>query len=220
MIKPVIVTITAPSAAGKSHLLNHLKKQGYQCLVSTTTRAPRVGEVHGQDYYFISPAEADLLLERDGYAETEVYRGVRYGVTKLELNRKLCTGAAFLIVEPNGVSKYTSVAEKSGALHLKYFIFADMDTRLERMKKRLALDILLEFAHTPDVVESLVSMYVDRIKAMLTVEPEWFTQVEWTRVLSGKDDPEKNLQFILNDARSAVEKDLEISAFLSKPSIK
>ena len=127
-MKPVLVTITAPSAAGKSHLLKHIQQQGYPCLVSTTTRTARSEEVHGQDYYFISKAESELLLQTNGYAETEVYRGVRYGITKLELNKKFSKGIAFLIVEPNGVARYANVAKKNDALHLKYFIYAEMET--------------------------------------------------------------------------------------------
>ena len=90
--------------------------------------------------------------------------------------------------------------------------------KLERLKKRMSRDISLEYSHTPDIVEHVVGAYIDRIKAMFSVEQDWFGKCEWTRVLSGKDAPEKNLKIMLTDAVVAVEKDLEVSQYVLKHS--
>ena len=53
--KPTLITLTAPTASGKSYLLERLTRMGLPRVVGTTTRAPRQGEVEGVDYYFITP---------------------------------------------------------------------------------------------------------------------------------------------------------------------
>ncbi len=60
-----MLMIVAPSGAGKSSLVNALLKddQGLKLSLSTTTRAPRPGEVDGKDYRFL--AKEDFLQERD-----------------------------------------------------------------------------------------------------------------------------------------------------------
>ena len=208
----VLVTITAPSASGKSYLLNHIRSAGYPCLVSTTTRAPRKGEVEGVDYYFISDEHSRRIEEYNGFAELAVYRGIRYGVTKTEFHNKLDTGFAFLIVEPTGIDHYVQPALDVGAMHLKYFIHCDLETRLERMKQRMISDL----EYSPADNAKIVSTHLDRIKAMFTVEQSWFTMHEWTRVLSGTHSPADNLAIILADVAKAQVTGDEIAAFYSK----
>ena len=41
--KPIIITITGPSTSGKSTLANLFKPEGYQEVVSTTSRPARTG---------------------------------------------------------------------------------------------------------------------------------------------------------------------------------
>jgi hypothetical protein len=53
------IVISAPSGAGKSTIISRLVKEGgpFAFSVSTTTRAPRQGEVSGREYYFVSRDE-------------------------------------------------------------------------------------------------------------------------------------------------------------------
>ena len=47
--------IVGPSGSGKSTYVAYArKKTGYGEIISTTTRAPRTGEVDGKDYHFVS----------------------------------------------------------------------------------------------------------------------------------------------------------------------
>ena len=51
--------VSAPSGAGKSSLVNALlaKIPGIALSISTTTRAPRPGEVNGREYHFTTVEE-------------------------------------------------------------------------------------------------------------------------------------------------------------------
>ncbi len=56
--------------------------------VSAATRQPRVGELDGVDYYFISEGEFKKKIDEDAFVEWEmVYEGKYYGTLKSELQR-------------------------------------------------------------------------------------------------------------------------------------
>ena len=57
--KGAILIISGPSGCGKSTLLKEVYKEidNYYFSISTTTRAPRVGETNGIDYFFVTKEE-------------------------------------------------------------------------------------------------------------------------------------------------------------------
>ena len=206
MEKQVLVTLTAPSCAGKSYLFNYIRDVAkLPCLISTTTRAPRAGEVEGKDYFFISQEES-LRLEAEGeFAELAIYNGQRYGVTKQEFHSKLSQGVAFLIVEPSGIEHYAAPAVEVGAMHFKTFICVDPLIRLQRFKERSTKDMEKVLAnHFNEVgyatlkyeVLKAQSTALSRLEQMLTTEQRWFQMCDWDAVLDGNADPEYNLKAI------------------------
>ncbi len=63
----LLIILSSPSGAGKSTLARRLRDwdSSLQFSVSATTRAPRVGEVDGKDYYFITE-EAFRAMVNEG----------------------------------------------------------------------------------------------------------------------------------------------------------
>lgn len=202
--KPVLVTLTAPSAGGKSYLYSHIRDVAkLPCLVSTTTRAPRAGEVDGVDYYFITEEESKRLEAEDQLAELAIYRGYRYGVTKQEFHTKLHQqGIAFLVVEPSGIDHYVKPALEAGAMHLNVYLDTPLDIRLDRFKARAIADMVESFyAPTGEAQlgsESLrvLETYLDRLTAILTVEETWKGLHNWDLIISGLDNPTRNSTLI------------------------
>lgn len=89
-----LLVITAPSGAGKSSLINALRKQDPRVGVSIshTTRAPRVGEQDGLAYHFVSRAEFIALRDGGEFLEwAEVYDNF-YGTSQQALNRLRAQG--------------------------------------------------------------------------------------------------------------------------------
>lgn len=218
---PVLITLTSPTAAGKSYLFNYIRDVAkLPCLISTTTRLARDGEIEGVDYYFIDLEESKALEEADQFAELAIYRGVRYGVTKKEWNSKLQPGKiAFLIVEPSGIDHYVKPALDVGAIWLKYYIHTDPAVRtkrfLDRMMKdvhnAISADILCgkmdsHFNEPSEKTMKTITAYFDRQRAMLTEEMQWGQKADWTRTLFGDKEPAYNLDIILNDVRKQLER--------------
>ena len=63
--------ISAPSGAGKTSLVKQLVADlaNLTVSISHTTRAMRPGEVHGQDYYFVTTAEFQTMREQQAFLE-------------------------------------------------------------------------------------------------------------------------------------------------------
>lgn len=205
MAKPVLVTLTSPTCSGKSHLLNYIRDEaGLACLVSTTTRPQRVGEIHGRDYYFISEEESKQM-EADGeFAELMVYGGNRYGVTKKEFEDKLATGIAFLIIQPVGMDDYVHCALEMGALHAKYFVDCPEEIRIKRFSERVSNDLkLASTIHSKllrvKTIDKLVNTHLVRYHTMITHESNWKSLHDWDLVLDGTDHPARNLVRIMSD---------------------
>jgi guanylate kinase len=77
----LILILSAPSGAGKTSLCRELFKifPDMKESVSYTTRTPRVGEVEGEAYYFVSHAEFERMVKEDAFAEWALVHGNMYG---------------------------------------------------------------------------------------------------------------------------------------------
>lgn len=86
--RPIIV-ISAPSGTGKNTLIN-LAMQKIPELshcISSTTRAPREGEVNGVHYYFHSKAEFEEMIKQGSFLEYAPVLDRYYGTEKQEIER-------------------------------------------------------------------------------------------------------------------------------------
>jgi guanylate kinase len=78
-----LFVVSAPSGAGKSTILNSLRPAAdFVYSISCTTRAPRPGEIEGEDYYFITPAEFRECIEAGEFLEYAEVHGHFYGTRR------------------------------------------------------------------------------------------------------------------------------------------
>lgn len=102
-----VVVLSGPSGSGKTTIVERLLREAPMRLVksvSATTRSPRVGEVDGDAYYFLTLEEFQARRQRDEFLETaEVYQGLWYGTLTSEINRaRYLGGWAFLEIDVQG----------------------------------------------------------------------------------------------------------------------
>ena len=91
--------VAAPSGAGKSSLVGALLAQEPDIVlsISFTTRAPRPGEQHGREYFFVSESE---FLERDAkgeFLESAKVHGNYYGTSRLVIEEQNRAGKDVLL---------------------------------------------------------------------------------------------------------------------------
>ena len=63
--KGILIIFSGPSGVGKDSIIKEIlkKRPNFELLISCTTRAPRTGEVHGKDYYFLSVKEFQNMID-------------------------------------------------------------------------------------------------------------------------------------------------------------
>ena len=101
MYKGRLFVISGPSGAGKGticrELLDRDQEGKTRLSVSMTTRPPREDEEEGADYYFVSEAEFNMIIDERGFLEhAEVY-GHFYGTPKLEVLDMMDEGADVIL---------------------------------------------------------------------------------------------------------------------------
>ncbi len=128
-----VFVVAGPSGAGKGTLIRRVLKgaTGVHYAVSATTRAPRHGEVHGKEYYFLSEEEFNRLLEDGEFLESEEVYGNRYGTLRSEVQDAVSSGRDVLI-EVDVKGALTVRSRLAGAL----LVFI-MPPSIEELKSRL-----------------------------------------------------------------------------------
>lgn len=98
MEKGILIVISGFSGAGKGTIMKELvKKYPYFLSVSATTRAPREGEVHGEDYFFHSREEFEDMIAAGELIEYAEYVGNYYGTPKAAVEKQLKEGKDVLL---------------------------------------------------------------------------------------------------------------------------
>lgn len=90
----LIFVLSGPSGSGKDQVLSGLKKRRapFHFVVTTTSRAPRPGEVEGVDYHFVSHTEFMRMIQNDEFIEyAQVYDDLK-GVPREQVRSALASG--------------------------------------------------------------------------------------------------------------------------------
>lgn len=105
MAKGVLMVISGPSGAGKGTVVSNIlsKNKDLKLSVSVTTRAPRVGEVDGVNYHYLTREQFDSMVANGDLLEyVEVY-GNCYGTSKKFVQDMLDKGNDVILeIEPIG----------------------------------------------------------------------------------------------------------------------
>ncbi len=89
-MKGKLIIFSAPSGSGKTTIVRYLltKKLNLEFSISACSRQKRENEVHGRDYYFISPEDFKIKINKNEFLEwEEVYPDHYYGTLKTEVER-------------------------------------------------------------------------------------------------------------------------------------
>ena len=83
MQRGAILVLSGPSGAGKSTIINAASEEigEYYFSISTTTREPRVGEIHGVDYFFVSKESFEEDIKAGNFLEYAQVHGNYYGTS-------------------------------------------------------------------------------------------------------------------------------------------
>ena len=91
----LLVVISGPSGVGKGTVRKALfELEGHDLVysISMTTRPPRVGEVDGEDYYFVTKEEFQKRIQEDKFLEYAEFVGNYYGTPRDKVEEQIELG--------------------------------------------------------------------------------------------------------------------------------
>lgn len=120
MRKGLLIVFSGPSGVGKGtvrKIFEANKDLNLAFSVSMTTRAPRVGEEHGREYFFVSNDEFETTKSNNGFLETAEFAGNKYG-TPVEYVDKLLNDGKNVLLEIEVVGALQVIAKRPDALSI------------------------------------------------------------------------------------------------------
>lgn len=89
-----LIIFTGPSGVGKGSLMRSLLQRHPELYysVSVTTRSPRLGEMNGKDYYFISRSKFEQLVAAGEFLEWAEFAGNYYGTPREAVLNQIHSG--------------------------------------------------------------------------------------------------------------------------------
>lgn len=103
-MKHLLVVVSGPSGVGKGTIVKTVVKRREDVVesVSCTTRAPREGEQHGREYYFLTKEEFSRRIAEDDFLEYDEHFGNFYGTPKSFVREMLKEKSVILEIDVNG----------------------------------------------------------------------------------------------------------------------
>lgn len=129
--------VSAPSGAGKSSLINALlaEKREWQVQVSVshTTRAPRIGEVNGEHYHFVSKEIFQKLIAENAFFEWAEVFGNYYGTSRVTIEQALAQGIdIFLDIDWQGARQVRAMMPQAKGIFILPPSRAELEARLNK----------------------------------------------------------------------------------------
>ena len=179
-----LIIISGPSGAGKSTVVQRLLKECPLPLtlsVSATTRHPRPGEIHGKEYWFLSPEEFAARRERGEFLDFKevVARGYWYGTLLDTVSSGLKSGKwVILEIDVHGAATVLKVHPDAITIFIHPGSLAELERRLRNrgteseanIARRLEVaseELAVMHRYTHEVINREVDQAVAELCALL-----------------------------------------------------
>ncbi len=94
-----LFVVSSPSGGGKGTIIRHVLEvvENLSYSVSYTTRAPRLGEVNGREYFFVSRNIFDEMVAAGEFLEWAFVHGNFYGTAKRQIAEETAAGLDIIL---------------------------------------------------------------------------------------------------------------------------
>ena len=144
-----LVVISGSSGVGKGTVIKEFLKKhpDFKLSISCTTRKKRDGEVHGENYFFLTPEEFNEAISKDDFLEWAEFSGNLYGTRKSFVEECLKNGDNLILeIDTKGALNVKKLIPQAALIFITPPSMEELESRLrgrhteteEAIQKRLA----------------------------------------------------------------------------------
>jgi guanylate kinase len=134
--RPLLIVISGPSGVGKDSVLKNMRARDLPLhfVVTATSRPQREGEIHGEDYFFVTKAEFERMIDRCALIEHALVYKEYKGIPKEQVQQALNSGRDVIMrIDVQGAA---TIRELYPDALLIYLSTQSEDELVERLKAR------------------------------------------------------------------------------------
>jgi guanylate kinase len=133
--KEKLFIYTGPDGSGRKTIAKMVATAfDMETVLSYTTRPPRHYEQNGEDYHFVSEETFKKMKENQEFLESVEIDGIHYGIREEDIVHAFEShNFVYLTLNPEGTEK---LKEMYGERVMRFFIYADRETVINRQKQR------------------------------------------------------------------------------------
>jgi guanylate kinase len=182
----LLIVISGTPGAGKDSVIRRLKEREhpFHFVVTATDRPPRPGEVHGKDYFFLTTADFEAMVESGELLEHALVYGQHKGVPKQQVREALASGKDVIMrIDVQGAATIRALVPEAVLVFLTASSEEELIRRLrgrgsgssEQFEKRIAtareeMEKLSEFDYVIVNRDGELDRAVDDVLAIVQAE--------------------------------------------------
>ncbi len=147
---PLMIVISGPSGVGKDTIARRViasNPEAFYFVVTATTRPPRPGEVHGEDYIFASNDEFAEMIENNELLEYAIVYNDYKGIPKQQIRQALISGCDVIMrVDVQGAATIRKLVPNAISIFLTTETEEELVRRLRERKSETSEGLNLRIA--------------------------------------------------------------------------
>jgi guanylate kinase len=147
--QPLLIVISGPSGVGKDTVLQRMKERGVAMhfVVTATTRASRSGEVHGQDYFFMTNDDFAEMIEQNELLEYAIVYNDYKGIPKQQVRDAMASGKDVVMrIDVQGAATIRSICPDALLIFITTSTEQELVARLQARKTETPEGLKLRIA--------------------------------------------------------------------------
>jgi guanylate kinase len=158
MQKGILFVLSGPSGVGKGTVLDQLMKdyKNIKYSVSATTRKPRVGEIDGVDYFFITEDKFGKMKKNNEFIETACVHGNYYGTPRSYVEECLKNGEDIILeIDIQGAKQIGEKFKDAVYIFLLPPNYEELKNRLKKRDSETEESLRIRLKNASDEIQEL-----------------------------------------------------------------